>query len=109
MGLILCEKHGQTGLINHISKDICEKVINDEPLQADIKIVLINLFDENEFLCTITNHISSTLVAKHKLLEKYIIHNEKEELALEEHFPKLSGLCGKCFREYINKYNINLS
>lgn len=109
MSLILCEKHGQTGVINHISKDICEKIINDDPLQDDIKIVLIDLFDKNDFLYTITNYISSTLVAKHKLLEKYIIHNEEEEIILDKNFPKLSGLCGKCFREYVNKYNIYLS
>ena len=109
MGLILCDKHGPTGVINHISEDICEKVISDDPLKReDIKVVLIDLYDEEEYLFTITNYISADLFAKYELREKYVIRNEEEEEALDRKLPKLGALCGMCFKAYLIKNGIDL-
>ena len=110
MGFISCNKHGKSGFLPHISKELSENILNNVALNmTEITYVDIRYIDEDdgEEMFSVKYWMSkvcfdSLITAK----QKYeIISNEEEEKldALFNPIMKGGGLCGKCFEEYLEK------
>lgn len=72
------------------------------PVIEKVRAVSIKVFDENDFIFEQVNYISDSIFKEHALKMKYDIHTESDEILLNELFPKTSGVCGKCFNEYLS-------
>ncbi len=109
MGLAICNKHGQTGVVSNISLDICKELSDNHNNEIrEIVVVIIDVYDNDEFLYKQKNYISRDIFNKYNLKKSYKISTEEEEKDINKIFPKTSGLCSKCFEEYIEKNDILL-
>lgn len=103
MGTTLCNKHGETGIVSSISIDICEEMMGRSSIKNErIYIVIIKVFDGNEYLYEQKNYISEALFKEKDLNMLYELHDELDEERINTFFPKTSGMCGKCFNEYLS-------
>ncbi len=109
MGLIQCRKHGQTGIVPNISIDICEDQLGEKDNNiSEICIIYIRVFDGEEYLFDQKNYINKKLFDQLGMQFDYIIRKEEDEESLNAFFPKTSGMCADCFKEYILGRNIKL-
>lgn len=108
MGLAICKKHGESGVIGNISLDICQDLQNAISDITGIVVVTIDIFDDDEFLYSQKNYISKKIFEESDLKKKYKITNEEQEAALNVIFPSTSGMCGKCFEEYVIRNDISI-
>lgn len=108
MGLAICKNHGESGVISGISLDICQDLEHNPATIQKIVIVNIEVFDGDEYLYTQKNYVSEKLFRDNNLEKNYRITNEDEEDSLNLKFPKTSGMCGKCFEEYILRNRITI-
>ncbi len=106
MGLAICKKHGESGVISGISLDLCQDLEHNPDTIQKIVIVNIEVFDDDEYLYTQKNYVSEKMFIDNKLEKNYRIRNEKQEDSLNLIFPKTSGMCGKCFEEYVLRNKI---
>ena len=110
MGMILCEDHGRTGIRTGILEQICQKVLDDIPItQEELSYILVEYYDNETFMFT-NKYIVTKKFKKESNLNVYYKVSTEEEAALL--YNKLgsntSAICGKCFEEYLKKYNINI-
>ncbi|PUA30184.1 MAG: hypothetical protein B0W54_06630 [Cellvibrio sp. 79] len=107
MAICFCKKHGDSGVVSCISKDVCEDVLgrSNEAIN-NIYIVVIKVFDAEEFLFDQINYVSESIFKLYNLSVKYEVHSESDEENLNSFFPETSGACGKCFEEYILSRNL---
>jgi len=108
MGMIICEEHGGTGIITGILEEICQKVLNDERISQDeLSYILIDCFDKNDFLFANKYIVTKNFKISQNLDDYYRITTEEEEERLSKKIGANIGvLCGKCFSEYLDKYNL---
>lgn len=107
MGTSLCEKHGETGIFSSISIDICEEIMGRSSIKNEnIYVVIIKVFDGDEYLYEQKNYISEGLFKEGNLNFIYEIHDELDEERINAFFPKTSGICGECFNEYLSSRNL---
>src|SRR5688572_13141090 len=99
MGLAICKKHGESGVIGGISLDICQDVQNGKNEIKGIVIIKIDVFDGDEFLYTEKNYVSSKIFNDRRLSKKYTISDEGQENTLNDLLPPTSGMCGRCFED----------
>lgn len=108
MGLIICDKHGETGFMPFISNELSKKVLDNEILcKEDITYVDISLVDEDdgEEMHSMRYWMSTSCFDGLGAERKYIIKSDEDETRLDEIFNPImkgGGLCGKCFTDYIN-------
>lgn len=106
MGLAICNKHGESGVVDGISLDVCLDLENHTATVKNIAIVVIEVFDDDEYLYSQKNYISEKLFIEKNLKKKYYIKNDTQEEILNKIFPRTSGVCGKCFKDYILRNGI---
>jgi len=115
MGIVKCKVHGETGIKPFIDRKIIDMVVLNYQgllLEKNIekKIFLVTeqcIFDETESF-NINYYIAEMTMRKNKLKQLYIISSDEEEDEFHKIIPQTSGTCGKCFEEYIEKYNIEI-
>lgn len=107
MGISLCRRHGESGIVSSISIDICEEIMGRSKEKIEnVYVVTIKVFDEDEHVFDQSNYISENLFKTHNLKLEYEIHSESDEEKINSFFPKTSGVCGKCFDEYMSSRKI---
>lgn len=108
MGLATCKKHEKSSVISGISLDICQDFEHNPATIQKIVIVNIEIFDGDQYLYTQKNYVSEKIFIDNNLEKNYRITNEEQEDSLNLTFPKTSGMCGKCFEEYISGNRISI-
>jgi hypothetical protein len=102
MGIIQCQKHGETGTAVNIQQDICKKILKDEPLKnEDMEVIKVNLYDNDELLLEMRYIVTKELEKELTLQKVYDIHDEIEDEKLIKPFESSMGaICGQCLDEY---------
>jgi hypothetical protein len=110
MGMIICEKHGMTGISINILKDICEKILENEPIaQEELATILVDYYDEDTFLITDRYLVTNDFKREYQLRGYYKISSDEEDQRLWRPIaPMMGGLCGKCYKEYLAEHNIKV-
>lgn len=109
MGMIICEKHGRTGIRTGILEEICQKVLNDTPItQNELSYIVIDYFDKNDFLFTNKYIVTKSFKKELNLDDYYKISTVEEERIFKKIGSNIGVLCGKCFDEYLTKYKIKI-
>ena len=110
MGIITCEKHGRTGIVKGILKEICQKMLNDELLNQDeLTIIIIDYYDGEELLFNEKYLVTTDFKNKLKLKDNYKIStDEEEELFIKPMASEMGAICGKCYEEYLLRHDIKL-
>lgn len=110
MGVIICEKHGETGVIPTVSKNLSDAMLSREAKKEDVATIYLRVYDEGEFLF-------DKLFFAHKrmdmanLKDEYLIENDDDELFSKEVHPILTGggYCVRCFKEYMKHIDFDLN
>lgn len=110
MGMIICEDHGRTGIRTGILEEICQKVLNDTPiLQEELSYIIVDYYDGKIFMFSNKYIVTKKFKEESELNDYYKVSTEEEDALLHEKLQSNIGvLCGKCFDEYLKKYNINI-
>lgn len=109
MGLALCSKHGESAVIGGISLDICEAISQRRQIEpAAIVKICIAIYDGDDFLYEETSYVSQELFETRKLKKQYIIRTEEQEQLVERSIPMTSGMCIKCFEDYLVDFQISI-
>lgn len=110
MGIIICEKHGRQGIKINVEKSIVDIILADVPLtEADLVVVTIAFFDNADFLYEEKILLKKSTFIAHKFKSAYTIANELEEAQIMPPLNELlTGICGKCYSEYMFKHLINI-
>ena len=110
MGMIVCEIHGRTGIRTGILEQICQKVLDDTPItQEEVSYILVDYYDNKKFMFSNKYIVTKKFKEVSKLNDYYKISTEEEDALLHDRLGANIGvLCGKCFDEYLKKYNINI-
>jgi hypothetical protein len=110
MGMVICEKHGLTGIAIGILNEICDKIVNDEPISQNIlRTVVIEYFVEDELLISHRYLITDNFKRAYKLAAHYKIKSDEEDERIFKPIdPFIGAICGKCFEEYLLKYNLQI-
>ena len=107
MGLVVCSKHGRSGIVPFISKDLSDCIRNNVRINADdIKVIKVSLYDEGEHLGDLRYFIRRDPSQPNLIARHYIIRNEAEERTFDEEVGVLmhgGGCCVKCFNEYMEE------
>jgi len=116
MGIVICKLHGEIGVKPFIDVKIANNIMLDYqglPLEKEKNIFLVivqYIFNESEGIesFNLNYYISEKNIHKYKLKHLYLITTDEEEDKFDRMIPELSGVCGKCFEDYIQKYNIEI-
>ena len=110
MGMIICEDHGRTGIITGILEQICQKVLNDIPItQEELSFILVDYYDNETFMFTNKYIVSKKFKKESNLDDYYKVSTEEQDALLYKKLgSNTSALCGKCFDEYLKRYNIHI-
>lgn len=110
MGIVICEKHGKQGFKINIEKSIVDHILADSPLAgADLVVVTLSFFDEAEFLYEDKILLKKSTFIAHGFNSTYTITNEREEAQIMPPLNELlTGVCGKCYAEYMLKQHISI-
>jgi len=109
MGLIVCDKHGETGFMPFVSKEFAEIILASKFLaNEDVKFVEVIFIDEDdgEEFQRLQYWMSSKCFESLGLEESYIIQSDEDEEKLDRIFNPImkgGGICGKCFESYVEK------
>jgi hypothetical protein len=108
MGMIICEDHGRTGIRTGILEQICQKVLDDTPIsQEELSYILVDYYDNKKFMFSNRYIVTKKFKEESKLNDYYKVTTEEEDRLLYKKLGSNIGvLCGKCFDEYLKKYNI---
>ena len=116
MGIVICKIHGKVGIKPFIDMEITNNIkLENQGLffkkEKKIFVVtsqyIIDEFEEMESF-KIKYYISEKNMNKYKLDDFYMLTTDEDEDKFNKIIPELSGVCGKCFTEYIKKYNIEI-
>lgn len=106
MGLIICNKHGEAGFLPHISKELSDKVLNGELVNAsEIVFVEICFIDEEdgEEMFQIEYWMTKTCSDSVHAQGRYRVVTDEDERKLDALFDPImkgGGTCIKCFHEF---------
>ena len=111
MGIIICEKHGRTGIVTGVLKEICQKMLNDELLNQDeLTTILIDYYDGKKLLFNEKYLITADFKKKLKLKDHYKIStDEEEEIFIKPMASEMGAICGKCYEEYLLRHDIKIA
>lgn len=110
MGIVLCEKHGEAGVIPTVSKQLADAMRSGLIGREDIRTLHLRVFDDGEFLF-------EKMLFLHKaesdgLDSSYLIRNEEEDEIFARNIQLIfrgGGYCVKCFKEYMEKLDFDLN
>ncbi|BFM16851.1 hypothetical protein R50073_30340 [Maricurvus nonylphenolicus] len=112
MALIKCDKHGETGFMPFVSKELSKRIESGEHIKHDdiswIDVLLID-DEDGEILQEIRYWMSTSFFNSISALKKYRIlteHDEKEVDRILSPIIKGGGCCGKCFDEQTDKIRL---
>ena len=109
MGIMICAQHGKQGIRINIDKEIVKDIDFDKAIQEeDLIIVTVSFYDKTEFLYEERRLLKKDTFVRNKLKHSYIIREEEEEKELISLDALLTGICGKCYSEYMSKHNISI-
>ena len=112
MGLIICDKHGEQGIVINIEDDICRKILADTPLTNEELCVIKAVFydDDETFLMDVNYLVSIQTKESLNLMEYFEIRTEEEdEKFLGKMSSKMGAVCGQCLNEYKFRKDIDKS
>lgn len=111
MSILICEKHGETGLIPTASKNLSDSMMNRDAQLEDVTTIYLRVYDEGDFLfekILYTHKIKDMT----RLKDEYVIKNdEDDQIYSNEVHPILvcGGSCAKCFKEYMERIDFDLN
>lgn len=110
MGMVICEKHGRTGIAIGILNEICDKIVNDERISQNVlRTIVIEYYDEDELLVSHRYLVTDDFKEAYKLKDYYKIKSDEEDEQIFKPIdPFIGAICGKCFEEYLFKYNLQI-
>lgn len=111
MGILICEKHGEVGVIPTGSKNLADAMLSGTAKKGDIATIYLRVYDEGEFLFDklFFAHKGSDMLT---LKDEYLIENDADDALFSRNVhPILSGggYCVKCFKEYMEKIGFDLN
>lgn len=111
MGLLICEKHGEVGVIPTVSKNLADAMLSGTAKKEDVATIYLRVYDEGEFLFDklFFTHNSSDMLT---LKDEYLIENDTDDaLFSRDVHPIFSGggYCVKCFKEYMENIGFDLN
>lgn len=110
MGIIICDKHGRTGIITGILKDICKKMSDNANLkQSELATIIVDYYDEGELLFSDKYLVTTEFKDNLCLDNHYKIYSEEDEnLILKRVRQKMGAMCGKCYEEYLKRHKLKV-
>lgn len=108
MGLIICDKHGEQGIVINIEDAICRKILADAPIAGeDLCVMKVLFYDNDEFLMDMNYLMTSEMKGDLNLMEVYEVRNDEEDSEfLRLISPRMGIVCGQCLNEYKYKADI---
>ncbi len=108
MGILICNKHGESGLIPTISRELSHGMKQGSVKAEDIGIAHVQLFEQGEVL-------DEKIYFFHKGLDDlnsyYLINSEESDREFSKKISEVyrgGGYCVYCFREYMRNIGFNL-
>lgn len=107
MGMIICDKHGETGFMPFVSNELATMALDNVSLEkGDIAYVDVSLIDDEdgEEMYSMRYWMSKKCFDSLNADRAYVIKTDDDEAVLDKIFNpvmKGGGICGKCFEEYI--------
>jgi hypothetical protein len=111
MGMVICKKHGRTGVRIDVLDEICKKILTDKPIDQEmLSFIHVEYFDNKELLFD-TNYIVTKRFKEERNLEDYykISTDKEQELLNRKLGNSIGAICGKCFDEYLERYNLSIA
>ncbi len=111
MGLIICDKHGETGFMPLVSKELAETILANKSLgNKGVKFVEVIFIDEDdgEEFQRLRYWMSQKCFDNLNAKKSYIIQSDEDEIKLDKIFDPImkgGGICGRCFEEYMESHN----
>lgn len=109
MGLIVCDKHGESGFNPHISKELVDKILGSV-IVSPLDIVFVDIKfvneDNGEYMFDIRYCMTRECFYSLSASRKYLIVSDDDEKNLDKIFcgvMKDGGMCVKCFKEYLSE------
>lgn len=107
MGLIICDKHGESGFMPFVSKELSNRILGGEEFRkselAQIDVALIDE-DDGEEIYTMQYLMTKKCLDQAGAQTKYELRSDEDERVFHSIFDpvmKGGGICGKCFKEAI--------
>ena len=107
----MCEKHGETGVIPTVSKNLSVAMRKNEAKKQDIATIYLRVYDEGEFLFDQLFFTHKKMDMPH-LKDEYLIENDDDDTVFSRDVhPFFSGgaYCVKCFKEYMEQIGFDLN
>lgn len=108
MSIIICKKHGESGFAQRISKEIVLKINADIPLDDDVKLIQINLYDGDDFLQSESFLVTGLCFEKINAGAVVNVNTEDEYDRFYKQLPEMGGVCFQCLQEYRKKHGVDL-
>ncbi|MBC6906666.1 hypothetical protein DWB84_14530 [Saccharophagus sp. K07] len=109
MGLIVCSKHGETGFMPFVSKELSDEMLKGKRFSsshlAQVEVVLIDE-EDGEVMHTMYYLMTKDCFFRINAKSRYEIRTDDDEKNLDSIFDpvmKGGGICGECFRDCIIK------
>lgn len=104
MGILICLKHGQQGVVPFIELEIAQKINDGIPISKDeIETIKADFYDDAQKLIGTTCYmLYANTVKQNEFRKKYSIFTEEQELDLLTPIQLVTSgsVCSKCLEEY---------
>jgi len=102
MGIIICPKHGTSGIAICIEKAICHKILQNIPVQDnELAVIRIEVFDfDRETFVTNLNHLITKKLKEERDLQDYYKIVTEDEFEQLDTKMDVGATCVKCFEEF---------
>ena len=105
MGLIICHRHGESGIMPFVARELSEEIRRGGKVSVsdlvEVEIVLIDE-EDGEQMYTLHYLMPRALFVRLGVQASYEIRTDEDEERLTAIFDpvmKGGGVCGKCFRD----------
>ncbi|WP_250463905.1 hypothetical protein [Microbulbifer litoralis] len=110
MGLIICGKHGESGFTDRVSKEVASCIDDGTPLkESDLKVVVIRMYDEDEFLGTNKYLLTEKEFKKSGIPEVSVVDKESTYDVIKDKLPRMEGACSSCLNNFYKNNDIDPS
>lgn len=108
MSLLICKIHGEKGAMENASKSVCHQMKNNLPIdQKSLAVINVVYMDDAEFLYDENYFFTKNEFEKLNLHNNYKIISGEDENSFHSLIKESLGIeCVQCFKEYMNKNNI---